>query len=161
MQEAFKTLSTLGPLLFFSFPLKNYHLNHFKHIYIYSRERGRGGGETATGSVASVASCTCPDRGSNLWPFCVRDDAPTNWATLARAGSPSNKKYYSLFPAGVLFFSECVFFLFLTVSCLLHLSAFTQVFLSPEHLSRSVLPVRTLTSAIDPTQVWPLLWTSA
>ena len=32
-----------------------------------------------------VASHVCPDWGSNLQPFDVQDDAPTNWATPARA----------------------------------------------------------------------------
>ena len=30
-------------------------------------------------------SGTCPDWELNLWPFSLRDDAPTNWATPARA----------------------------------------------------------------------------
>ena len=27
----------------------------------------------------------CPDQESNLWPFALQNDEPTNWATLARA----------------------------------------------------------------------------
>ena len=44
-------------------------------------------------------SCVCPDWGSNPQPWCIGDDAPTNWAT--QAGSDSifwvlTCSYYSL-----------------------------------------------------------------
>ena len=65
-------------------------------MFIDFRERGREG-EWEGEKHPSVVSCTHPswdqthnsgikvNRQSNLWPFGLRDDAPSHWATPARA----------------------------------------------------------------------------
>ena len=65
------------------------------HVYWFQRERGVGGErERNINWLPPICALTgdwtcnldmCPDRELNPQPFGVWDDAPTSWATLARA----------------------------------------------------------------------------
>ena len=73
-------------------------------LLLFFRERGREGEEEGERNinVREKLACAltvnqtlnpgvCPDWESNPWPFGLQDNAPTNWATLARAQQKKKK----------------------------------------------------------------------